>query len=155
MLKNTKIFLWALYVCMHASVCIWACLCLCLCVCVYVCMYVCTSHIPCIIINTATHYQRLGFQLSCCIFIFLWLKAWISVPYYWKTCKYRYPTDVCSHIPSSLPYLFYYQTTSKLLLVTSLWFQMVKFSSGHRTVPLVWYHELTPTRYFWLPSILI
>jgi hypothetical protein len=109
--------------------------------CVYVCMHVCTSYVPSIIINTATHYQRLGFQLSCCLFIFLWLKAWISVPCYWTTCKYGYPTGMCSHFPSSLPYLFSYQTTSKLLLVTSLWFQMVKFSSAHRTVPLVEYHE--------------
>ena len=139
MLKNTKIFLWALYVCMHASVSI--CACLCLCVCMYVCMYVCTSYIPSIIINIATHYQRLGFQLSCCIFIFLWLKLWISVLCYWTTCKYGYPTGVYSHFPSSLPYLFYYQPTSKLFLVTSLWFQMVKFSSGHRTEPLVKYHE--------------
>jgi hypothetical protein len=126
-------------VCMHQY--IYVHVCVCVCVYMYVCMPVSTSYIPSIIINTATHYQRLGFQLSCCLFIFLWLKWWISVPCYWTTCKYGYPTGVCSHFPSSLPYLFSHQTTSKLLLVTSLWFQMVKFSSGHRTVPLVQYHK--------------
>ena len=101
----------------------------------------CTSYTPSIIINTATHYQRFGFQLSCYLLIFLWLKCINFCAMLLDNCEYGYTTAVCSYFPSLFPYLFSYQTISKLFLITSLWFQMVKFSSGHTTVPLVQYHE--------------